>query len=305
MSSYAYLIDGISAPLCEDVYILDSRGIAFLRREIEPTGAFDLFERLPLEEREFVVNNRTFCPTHKVLLVISEDGRPIFVDSLFYSRFRIMVAILPHFGLEKIKSFISRGFGEQLLISPSAEEALKACREVIPEPYEDELAMRISVAHPVKLAYMTEHMTNAELLDTMVGVADTYADFYGCDINLRADSVTEYDIDNTLCLYTYGMVYACLCLITRIYSATRSGKFTINFGKVGIYCDLEFKFAHALLVDGKPEMPELDRLLAICTVCQIPLEVTERSENIALRLFPWKREPHSSDIKQPFRGFRE
>lgn len=305
MASYSYLIDGISAPLCEDVYILDSRGIAFIRREFDCSETFDLFERLPLEEREFVVNERTFCPTHKVLLVLSEDGKPIFVDSLFYSRFRLMVAILPHFGLEKIKSFISRGFGEQLLISPRAEAALKACKEAVPEPEEDELAMRISVAHPVKLAYMTEHMTNADLLDTMVGVADTYADFYGCDINLRANSVAEYDIDNTLCLYTYAMVYACLCLIAREYSATRDAKFTINFGKVGIYCDFEFKFAQDLLVDGKPKMPELDRLLTICAVCQISLVVTERSERIALRLFPWKREPHSSDIKQPFRGFRK
>lgn len=299
MKQLKYDFCGTDVELCEDVYILDSRGIAFLRREYEPSGTFSLFDMLEEDERSFIVNHRTTCPTHKLLLVASREGKAILVDCIFYARYRVLCAIVPHFGFDVIKSLMSIGFDGQLIVSPMASKALAECKARKHDRIEKQLAFRICNSHPLRSAYQLDNAMNMEIAEELLGLASNYSRLYGCDMSVETQGLDEFDMDNATCLYSFGLIYACMCLIIRKFSSARGGTLTINFCTVGVYCDVEFSESCELdEEDADHTMRTIDRVNAIFTACGVRADVMNSTDTICLRFFPWRNIPHSGDIKQ-------
>ncbi len=293
--------NGDEVPFCEDIYLLDADGVSIARREAKKSKMFSLYDMLELKEREFITYNRAYLYPHKLLLVITCDGRPILIDCILYPYYQMLTAIVPRFKLGVLKSLIEEGLGQQLMISPGASAALAECKKLQFGESEREFAQRISRSHPIFAAYDTDNMTNQELVDTVLALTYNYSHLYGCCVNAIAAWDGEFDMNSYFSPHAYGFVLATLCLLARKYSQDCSMNVQISFSSVGIYCDFEFwvhkKFRNRDVFKGYM-FPHLN---AICSINGTYMDFLDKdipSGHVKLRLSPLKNIPNSSDIKQ-------
>lgn len=293
--------NGDEAPFCEDIYLLDADGISIARREAKKSKVFSLYDMIDMQESDFISNNRAFPCEHKLLLIITLDGRPILIDCIFYSRYQMLTAIVPRFKIGVLKSLIEEGLGDQLVISPKASAALAECKKLAFSESEWEFAQRISRSHPISAGYDTDHMDNQELVNTVLALTCNYSKLYGCAVNAIAFWDGEFDMNGYFSPYAYGFVLAALCLLARKYSEDCSMNVRLNLSNGGIYCDFEFwvhkKFRNRDVFKDYM-FPHLN---AICFLNRTYMDFMDKdipSGHVKMRLSPLKNIPESSDIKQ-------
>lgn len=286
----------------EDVYLFTDSGKVLVGRHGGESvkNVFDLMDR---REVYFIRENMFFAGLKPLLLVDSSVG-PIFVDDSLFGSYRLLIAIIPHFGREETFSLVKERISQIVHPSDKIKAELEFYYGVKLDAVHEELAERLLSTHRGAYYYHTHGRTNADISVLMSEIAYDFSRFCGCELELRVNNVGLFEMKNNLCIDSYIFALTSLLFLARDRSVSGRAVMDVFFDEMGVYFEFGFEICEEYRgVSLLNEASELKNFKFRAESRLFNCDYYQNDRAFAVRCYPWFRHPDSADIKEKRKEF--